>query len=80
MNATDFCEKRLLPLVVAFGFGVVAMKLSVEHREAEAQQLATAAIELADDAIYVAETYRSHCEVFEAGQPVITVVRDGRHD
>lgn len=73
MNTTDFCEKRLLPLVVAFGFGVVVMKLAIEHREAQA-------LDIAERAVAVAEIYRDHCEVFERGQPVITVVRDDRHD
>lgn len=54
MTATEFCETRLLPVVMAFGFGVLAMGFAVDHREA-------AALEIAERAIAVAEVYRDAC-------------------
>lgn len=54
MTPTEFCETRLLPLVVAFGCGVLATGFAADQREAQA-------FEVARRAVAVAETYREAC-------------------
>lgn len=54
MTPTEFCETRLLPLVMAFACGVLAMDFAQEHRE-------TRALDIARRAIAVAEAYRDAC-------------------
>lgn len=77
MNTTRFCERHVLPVVMAFAVGVLAMKWSVEEREVRADEMATAAIVLAERAVEVAEIYRTNCgEVWEAGRPLIATVTE----
>ncbi|AUN95900.1 hypothetical protein [Pseudazoarcus pumilus] len=79
MNTTEFCERRVLPLVMAFACGVLAMKFSVEHREHRADALAAGAMDLADRAVDVVHIYREACgEVWEAGRPLIATLNEER--
>lgn len=69
-----FIEGTVLPLVIAFGLGVLAAGLAHDRQTANA-------LVLADRAIDVAERFRQHCgEVYEYGHPVgdelITVASD----
>lgn len=47
MGLTDFCEKRLLPVVLAFACGVLVMDAADARRVKEAQALATRAVDIA---------------------------------
>lgn len=72
----DFVERALMPVVIAFGLGVVAADIARDHQM-------VAALELADRAVDVAERFRLACgEVYEFGHPVsddlITVAADVR--
>lgn len=79
MNSTEFCERRVMPLVLAFACGVLAMKFVVEHREAHAEALAAGAMDLADRAVDVVHIYREACgEVWEAGRPLIAIITEER--
>jgi len=54
VTPTEFCETRLLPVVIAFGAGVLAMGFAVDYREAHA-------FDVAARAVAVAEIYRDAC-------------------
>lgn len=47
MGLTDFCEKRLLPVVLAFACGVLVMDVADVRRVKEAQVLARRAVDIA---------------------------------
>lgn len=47
MGLTDFCEKRLLPVVLAFACGVLVMDVADVRRVKEAQALARRAVDIA---------------------------------
>ncbi|ANQ83666.1 hypothetical protein dqs_0590 [Azoarcus olearius] len=54
----EFIERVVLPLVIAFGMGVVAAGLVRDHREARALDVADQAMATADEAIAIAQVYR----------------------
>ncbi|MCC4116381.1 hypothetical protein LLG90_13555 [Aromatoleum toluclasticum] len=54
MNLTEFCETRLLPVVLAFGCGVLAMDWAQAARIDEAYSVA-------HRAVAVAEKFREAC-------------------
>lgn len=54
MSLTEFCETRVLPVVLAFGCGVLVRGFAVDHREAQA-------FDIARRAVVVAEAYRDAC-------------------
>ncbi|SIQ95461.1 hypothetical protein SAMN05421829_108133 [Aromatoleum tolulyticum] len=47
MNLTEFCEKRLLPVVLAFACGVLVMDVADARRVEEARSQAQRAVDLA---------------------------------
>lgn len=54
MTPTEFCETRLLPLVMAFACGVLATDFAHDQREARALDIARRAVD-------VAIAYRNAC-------------------
>lgn len=54
MTPTEFCETRVLPLVLAFACGVLVTDVIREHRDARA-------LAIARRAMAVVETYREAC-------------------
>lgn len=54
MGLTKFCEKRALPVVLAFACGVLVMDVADARRVEEAQVLARRAVD-------VAEQFRALC-------------------
>lgn len=70
MTATEFAERRLLPLLLAFACGALLMDISHASRTG-------AALDMTDRAITVAEAYRAQCgEVWDAGRPLIATVTE----
>lgn len=64
----EFIERRVLPLVVAFGLGVLATGISRDYRYVQAIDLAERATQQTDEAnqvageaIAVAQAYRDAC-------------------
>jgi hypothetical protein len=54
VTPTEFCETRVLPVIVAFGCGVLAMGYAIDYREAQA-------LGIARRAVAIAEEYRDAC-------------------
>ena len=61
MDMNDFCETRILPVVLAFGLGVIAADFTAEYRASDAAVAAAAAADSACKSALLDEvTKRSH--------------------
>lgn len=75
--SADFIEQRVLPVVLAFGLGVIVTLDVRNARMAELSDIADGAVAVAEHAINVAAQYREACAAPGEAVPVVALAVTG---